>query len=207
MKLRWSGLVVSVQPRIRLTRSFDERNHSYLGFALRISGTVGDSQDEFTVGIGKATQGKYQFQVGYTVSGQSEWVPEGIAEVVDLYKTSGLEIHDRPVSGSTEAPPWHGLPPDLPAYRRRGHRRLDTRTYRTRCQSCIWGCEMPVELIVDHWKPRERRLRRETFCYGPKSCPLYRPGPRRVVPGRKGMKWEEPDWVDEEATAHRGPNE
>jgi hypothetical protein len=27
------------------------------------------------------------------------------------------------------------------------------------------------------------------------------------VPGRKGMTWEEADWVDEEATAHRGPDE
>jgi len=27
------------------------------------------------------------------------------------------------------------------------------------------------------------------------------------VPGRKGMQWEEEDWVDEEATAHRGGDE
>jgi hypothetical protein len=27
------------------------------------------------------------------------------------------------------------------------------------------------------------------------------------VPGRKGMVYEEEDWVDEEATAHRGPDE
>lgn len=30
-KAAWSGRVVSVQPRIRLSRSFDERSHSYLG--------------------------------------------------------------------------------------------------------------------------------------------------------------------------------
>lgn len=43
----------------------------------------------------------------------------------------------------------------------------------------------------------------ETFCYEPKSCPAYRAGPTRKVPGRQGMQWEE-DWVDEEATANRG---
>jgi hypothetical protein len=28
-----------------------------------------------------------------------------------------------------------------------------------------------------------------------------------VVPGRKGMTWEEEDWVDEDETSHRGPDE
>jgi hypothetical protein len=31
--------------------------------------------------------------------------------------------------------------------------------------------------------------------------------PRRKVPGRKGVTWEEADWVDKDATAHRGPDE
>ena len=43
--------------------------------------------------------------------------------------------------------------------------------------------------------------------YGPKSCPIYKAGPTRKVPGRKGMSWEEEDWIDEEATAHRGMDE
>ncbi len=34
------------------------------------------------------------------------------------------------------------------------------------------------------------------------SCPFYRAGAIRKVPGRKGMTWEEEDWVDEEATVH-----
>jgi hypothetical protein len=42
---------------------------------------------------------------------------------------------------------------------------------------------MPVEMIIDQWNPRERRYRTETFCYGPRSCPLYVPGPARTVPG------------------------
>ena len=28
--------------------------------------------------------------------------------------------------------------------------------------------------------------------------------PTRKVPGRKGMTWEEEDWVDEDAVSHRG---
>jgi len=65
---------------------------------------------------------------------------------------------------------------------------------------------MAVEMIVDPWDP-QMQYRFEAFCYGPKSCSFYKAGPRRVVPGRKGMRWEEPDWIDEQATAHRALDE
>jgi len=65
---------------------------------------------------------------------------------------------------------------------------------------------MAVEIIVDRWNHSVRRYRRGTFCYSPKSCALYAAGPTRKVPGREGMSCEE-DWVDEEATAHRGPDD
>jgi len=75
------------------------------------------------------------------------------------------------------------------------------------CTSCIWGCEMAVEMIIDQWNPSNVRWRRETFCYGRKSCWRYKAGPTRKVPGRKGMSWTEKDWIDEEATAHRAADE
>ena len=66
---------------------------------------------------------------------------------------------------------------------------------------------MAVEMTLDQWDPKEKQYRRETFCYGPKSCPKYLAGPVREVPGRNGTTWIEEDWVDEEATAHRGPDD
>ena len=66
---------------------------------------------------------------------------------------------------------------------------------------------MPVEMIVDQWNPSNKRYRTETFCYGPKSCVLYKAGPARKAPGRKGMVYEELDWVDEDAVSHRGMDE
>jgi len=66
------------------------------------------------------------------------------------------------------------------------------------------GCKMPVEMIIDQWNPSKKKYRFETFCYGPKSCSFYKAGPTRKVPGRKGMSWEEEDWVDEDAVSHRG---
>jgi hypothetical protein len=66
---------------------------------------------------------------------------------------------------------------------------------------------MPVEMILDQWNPGRRRYRTETFCYGPLSCPIYKSGPTRKTPGRHGMTYEEEDWVDQDATAPRGPDE
>lgn len=43
----WQGTILGVQPRIRLTRSFDERTHTYLGYALHLDGTVGGQRDDF----------------------------------------------------------------------------------------------------------------------------------------------------------------
>jgi hypothetical protein len=63
---------------------------------------------------------------------------------------------------------------------------------------------MPVEIIVDHWNPGKKQYRFETFCYGPKSCSLYKAGPTKKAQGRKGMVWEEENWVDEGAVSHRG---
>ena len=81
---------------------------------------------------------------------------------------------------------------------------MAAKSYAESCTSCIWGCNMAVEMIVDQWKPQNRRYRTETFCYGPKDCRLYRAGPKRKVPGRRGMSYTEDDWVDEDVTHHRG---
>lgn len=206
-KLEWRGRVVAVQPRIQLMRSFDQRSHSYLGYVLRIQGTLGQETREFLVAVGKGAHEKHKFRNGGQVSGLGEAVTDSRLKLADVYKVSGLKILSREGSSTENPPPFLGVPPALEVYRERGHRRLDTRTYAAKCVTCLWGCEMPVEMIIDQWKPSVRRYRRETFCYGPKSCPFYHAGQTRKVPGRKGMTWEEADWVDEEATSHRGPDD
>jgi hypothetical protein len=52
--------------------------------------------------------------------------------------------------------------------------------------------------------PAVREYQRETFCYGPLSCPLYEAGPKRRTGGRKsGMVYTEEDWVDRDAVSGR----
>ena len=129
-------------------------------------------------------------------------------ESVDYYRVSQLRRNKREIEEiNRQGPPWETLAPPLEVYRERGHRRLAKRIYESRCRSCIWGARMAVEIIVDHWKPDIRKYRYETFCYGPKSCPIHRSGPVRKVPGRNGMSWTEEDWIEEELLSHRGPDD
>jgi hypothetical protein len=186
-KITWHGVVAAVQPRIVLIRSFDQRSHSYLGYVLRVNGTISDENREFLVAIGPGAQQKHRFRAGDTISGCAESVPNPQMEIAQFYKTSKLKLLDRSEWPPASPPPWLGMPPELSAYQQRGHRRLSPQTYQAKCLACIWGCKMPVEVILDQWQPDVRRYRQETFCYGPKSCRLYAAGPVRKVPGRKGM--------------------
>ncbi len=206
-KIAWQGVLLSVQPRIRLTRSFDQRSHTYLGYALKVSGRVGSEAREFLVGVGQGAHTKHQFRAGSAVSGDALPVLDAQLETVEFYKVSKLKVGPPEAVDETTPPPWRGVPPPLEVYRERGHRRLAARTFNEKCCSCIWGCGMPVEMIIDQWNPSRRRYRTETFCYGPLSCRLYQAGPARTVPGRRGMTYTEEDWVDDEATSHRRPEE
>ena len=206
MKIPWRGIVAGVQPRIRLMRSFDERSHTYLGFVLRIDGEIGTESRQFLVAVGEGAQAKHQFRVGDRVCGEGHPVADSRRETAELYKVSALTLKSRGSDSIQTPPPWNGVCPVLSTYRARGHRRLSVQTYDAKCASCIWGCRMAVEMIIDPWNPIQRRYRTEAFCYGPLSCAVYKAGPTRKVPGRRGMSYEEEDWVDDEATSHRSPD-
>ena len=75
-KISWNGVLLSVQPRIRLNRSFDQRSRTYLGYALKIRGMVGSEAREFLVAVGQGAHAKHQFQAGAAVSGDALPVPD-----------------------------------------------------------------------------------------------------------------------------------
>jgi hypothetical protein len=138
------------------------------------------------------------------VNGEGVRVEDPGLEIADLCKVSGLTVGARGPAECSAIAPLTGVPPTLEEHLARGHRRLAALTHASKCASCIWGCEMAVGMIIDPWKPSKRKYRRETFCYGPKSCALYAAGPCRRVRGRKRMSWIEEDRLDEDATEHRG---
>jgi hypothetical protein len=83
----WSGTIIGVQPRIRLTRSFDQRSHSYLGFKLRIGddGMIGDESRPLIVAVGNEAKAQHGFQVGDRVSGDGVPVVDPDTEIADIY--------------------------------------------------------------------------------------------------------------------------
>jgi len=203
----FTGKVISIQPRIRLLRSFDEASHTYLGYAITLEGEINNHHTTFSIGIGKAAHAKHQFKVNDVISGECIPVPDPDMEPVEYYKVSKLKVISQGTI-SNSSTPWELVPRELEVYRERGHRRLAARTYESKCSSCMWGARMPVEIIVDNWNPRGRRKYRfETFCYGPLSCKLYKPGPNRRVEGRNGIVYVEEDWLDQMAVEHRGEDE
>jgi hypothetical protein len=122
-----------VQPRIRLGRSFDQRSHTYLGYALSVRGNIGSEVREFLVGVGESAHAKHQFQAGDTVSGEALPVADPHLETVEFYKVSNLKDTVREVAEETPPPPWRGVLPPLSVYRDRGHRRLAAPNYEEKC--------------------------------------------------------------------------
>lgn len=211
----FKGTIISIQPRIRLTRSFDESSHTYLGYAIKLEGEIdyqhhihNQGTSPFSIGIGKAAHAKHQFKVNDIISGECVPVRDPDTEPTEYYKVSKLKLITRSTTITNTSSPWELVPPELEVYRERGHRRLAARTYDTKCSSCMWGARMPVEIIVDNWNPRgSKKYRFETFCYGPLNCKLYKAGPNRKVEGRNGMVYVEEDWVDAMNVEHRGEDE
>jgi hypothetical protein len=71
---------------LTLGRSFDQRSHTYLGYALRVRGNFGSEVREFLVGVGEGAHAKHQFQVGDTISGEALPVADPRLETVEFYK-------------------------------------------------------------------------------------------------------------------------
>ena len=85
-KIPWHGVLISVQPRIRLSRSFDQRSHTYLGYTLKVRGSVATEAREFLLGVGQGAHAKHQFRAGDTVSGDALPVVDPRLETVEFYK-------------------------------------------------------------------------------------------------------------------------
>lgn len=91
----FTGKIISIQPRIRLTRSFDESSHTYLGYAITLEGEIDNINTTFSIGIGKAAHAKQQFKVNDIISGECVPVPDPDLEPVDYYikgDTSQLSV-------------------------------------------------------------------------------------------------------------------
>jgi len=81
-------VLISVQPRIRLNRSFDQRSHAYLGYALTVRGRLGSEPREFVLGVGAGAHATHRFRAGDTLTGDALPVPDPGLETVEFYKAA-----------------------------------------------------------------------------------------------------------------------
>lgn len=84
-KSTFKGKIISIQPRIRLLRSFDEASHTYLGYAITLEGEINNQHNTFSIGIGKAAHAKYQFKVNDVISGS---VFQSLILILNLHNTT-----------------------------------------------------------------------------------------------------------------------
>lgn len=94
-KIPWHGVLISVQPRIRLTRSFDQRSHTYLGYTLTVRGSIGTEAREFLLGAGQGAHARHQFRAGDIVSGDALPVIDPQLETVEFYRIGKLKVSAR----------------------------------------------------------------------------------------------------------------
>ena len=204
VKINWSGVVASIQPRTRVWRYLtDNRTHYHIGFNLFLDGCADGIEKQFVVAISEKQQQNGQYNIGDTISGTA-WLkqyPE--REFADYYRAGALKrIENVKHTIVNNPPPWIGQPPDMATYEWRGARMLSKSLWKGKCFQCIWATMSNVEIIWDFDK-KISKYRFESFCYGPKSCKLYKMGKARSVSYKNMGSSLDEGWLDDLCTENR----
>ena len=203
-KIEWAGTIVSIQPRTRVWRyETDNRTHYHLGYNLFLEGTADETEGRFSVEISEKQQISSGFSIGDIVRGTawSKQYPE--REYADYYRAGSLKIVKKADDIMEPTPPPWVMPlPDMQTYEDRGARMLSLSCWKGKCFQCVWANMANVEIAWDIDR-RINKYRFESFCYGPKSCKLYKMGRPRAVPYKgRGSAMDE-GWLDDLCTEGR----
>ena len=206
VKIAFSGIIRSVQPRSNVWRyRLDNRSHNVTGFNLFLTGTIDDESEPhtFVVAVSGTQQGKYHFHIGDKISGTAWTKKYAKWEFADYYRAGALKkidaakADDKPV----RVPPWTDETPGVDVYNWRGCRMLARSRWAKKCFTCKWAAMANVAIEYD-WGVQQK-FRYESFCYGPRSCPLFDMGKPRPVPYKgDGVNYDE-GWMDEICTQNR----
>ena len=181
-RIRWQGQIESVQCRAWVWRyKMDNRTHHHLGFNLFVTGEADGREGRFIVAVSDTQHTKLRFRIGDVFKGTAWPCIKAKHEIADYYRAGGLRALVRADEQTDPAgPPFTRLPPPIEVFRRRGARMLDAKLWRKQCFACLWANKSAVE--IEYKFGKVKRYRQETFCYGPRSCPLYDMGRPRQVP-------------------------
>lgn len=202
-KLKWQGVVMSVQARTRVWRYVtDNRTHYHIGYNLFIEGESEEGLTEFSVAISEKQYVKGQFRIGDTIKGTA-WTknyPE--REFADYYRVGALKVLSSNEELSETTCPWTGLPPTMETYEWRGARMLSKSLWKGKCFTCYYATMSNVEIQWDFDRDI-KKYRFESFCYGPKSCKKYKMGRARSVPYKGRGSSSDTGWLDDLCTENR----
>jgi len=128
-------------------------------------------------------------------------------EIADFYRAGGLSrLESAGYDPEAKLFPAVGPPPPLAVFAERGARKLDAKRWRKSCFTCMWANKSAVE--IEYKFGEIKRYRQETFCYGPKFCPLYDMGAPRPVPYFDSfIPFMDEEWMDENCTSGRGEDD
>ena len=204
-KIKWQGIIISIQPRTTVWRyKIDNRTHRHIGYNIFLDGDTDGVKRKFTVAISEKQQQIIGFRIGDEAKGTA-WTkkyPEW--EFADYYRAGGLKRieQDDGYPDESEAPPWLDAPPDMETYEWRGCRVLSKSCWSGKCFQCMWATMANVTIEYDWGKKQKYRF--ESFCYGPKSCKLYKMGKSPMVPYKgEGSLPDEHGGFDEIYTENR----
>lgn len=200
-KIQWYGTIASMQPRTRVWRYVtDNRTHYHIGYNLFID----DGDIRFAVAISEKQQQSVGFRIGDVIQGTAwpKQYPE--REFANYYRAGALKrIAEAPYLDVSDPPPWIMPLPDMKTYEDRGARMLSLSSWKNKCFQCIWASMANVEIEWDFDK-NKKKYRFESFCYGPKSCKLYKMGRPRTVPYKGRSSAIDDGYLDELCTENRG---
>jgi hypothetical protein len=174
-----------------------------LGYNLFIEGCSSEGKKQYVVAISEKQQLKMLFRIGDVIKGTA-WIKQYVErEFADYYRSGSLKILNRSVDSlEISAQPWIMLPPTMQTYEERGARLLSKSLWETKCFKCIWANMANVEIQWDFDKDI-KKYRFETFCYGPRSCKLYKMGRARSVPYKNRDSAIDDGYLDELCTEGR----
>lgn len=207
-KIKWQGAIVAIQPRTRVWRYLtDNRTHYHIGYNLFLDGTANGFDGRFAVAISEKQQQIGGFRIGDILRGTAWTKQYPEREYADYYRAGALKRIAAATDSTIPAPPpWIMPPPDMNVYEARGARMLSQSLWKSRCFQCVWAAMANVEIMWDFDRSISK-YRFESFCYGPKSCRLYKMGRPRAVPYKgRGSSLDE-GWLDEICTESRGFDE
>jgi hypothetical protein len=202
-KIEWCGTIMSIQPRTTVWRyKLDNRTHYHRGYNIFLDGVAGGLKAPFSVAISEKQQQKLEFRIGYGVKGTAWSKMYDISDYADYYRAGGLKVIKRGEPTENTPPPYLITPPDMATYEWRGARMLSQSSYKGKCFQCAWATMSAVEIEYNWGISKKHRF--ESFCYGPKSCRLYKMGKPRAVPYKdEGSSYDE-GWMDDLCTENRG---